>query len=173
MRKLALAAVLPLLLACASQPKLAGRYAIDASPALQSGRAAYDVRLIYEPLVAALGRRVTLIDSIEEADAVIVLRPGPAYGTLSYDIIRGRDLEQSRVTAAPALVRSDELQTVGERLERQRRVEYARGDRTIVVRREQMGRALPQAEVEDERRTRPLATANRIADQIVKDLAKL
>ena len=174
MRKFVLAASLPLLLlACASQPKLTGKYAIDADPALRSGRAAYDVNLIYQPLVAALGQRIQLIESIEDADAVIVLRPGPAHGTLSYDIVRGSDLALSRVTAAKALVRDGDLQTLGERLDRQRWTEYATGNHTIVVRREQIPRALPNAEVEAERRTRPLSTANRIADQIVRELARL
>lgn len=174
MRKFVLAASLPLLLlGCASQPKLTGKYAIDADPALRSGRAAYDLGLIYEPLVAALRERVQITGSIDEADAVIVLRPGPAYGTLSYDVVRRSELTHSRVTAAGALVRNEDIETLGERLERQRRYDYGHGDRTIVVKREQIGPALPNAELEQERRIRPLATANRIADQIAKDLSKL
>ncbi|HYC91157.1 MAG TPA: hypothetical protein VEO54_18200 [Thermoanaerobaculia bacterium] len=176
MRKLILAAFLPLLvLACASQPpkKLTGRYAIDADLALKSGRAAYDLALIHDPLVEALRRRIYLIGNVDEADAVIVLRPGPAHGTLTYDIIRGSDLAASRVTAAQTLVRHGDIQTLGEKLDRQRWNEYASGNRTIVVKREQIGRAIPNAELEDERKTRPLATANRIADQIVRDLARL
>lgn len=174
MRRFVLAASLPLLLlACASQPKLTGKYAIDASPALQSGRAAYDVGHIYEPLKAALGQRITLIDSIEEADAVIVLRPGPAHGTLSYDIVRGRNIAHSRVTPSQTLVRPGELQTLGERLEHQRSNEAVRENRTFIVQRQRVSSPLQHVEEEQERLTRPLSTANRIADQIVKDLAKL
>lgn len=153
--------------------KLTGKYAIDADPALRSGRAAYDVGHIYQPLVAALGQRIHLIESFEDADAVIVLRPGPAHGTLAYDIVRGKDLALSRVTASQTLVRQEDLETLGERLDRQRWNEYAAGNHTIVIRRDANPKAIPNAELEQERVTRPLSVANRIADQIVRELSKL
>jgi hypothetical protein len=119
MRKFAIAAVLPILLAaCASQPpkKLAGSYAVVLDPELDSRDALRGQPLLHQAVRASLTRRLELAPAVAEADTVIVLKPSRATDRLPYEIRRGDKVVLSSFATVP-LIRPGGQRTIGEQLE--------------------------------------------------------
>ena len=120
MRRLSLALlILPLALACASQPgKLSGTYAIVVDPSLRS-------RVLQESVATTLTQRLNIAASTADADAVIVLKRGRTDGDLAYEIRRGGEIIAAAEPTSTVQVRGDQ-RSIKEHLEAQRREEKAR-----------------------------------------------
>jgi hypothetical protein len=146
MRRFGMALVLPLLLlACSSTPKVTGRYAVEVDTSDQTrGWTESRVPAIQDAVKTALAERVTLVDAAAAADAVIVLRPGP-FNSISYDILRGKTVaERGR---AGAVYTSQQWQPYGP--------------------------SKADADTERNMRKQVAAAGQRVARQIIRDLAKL
>jgi hypothetical protein len=97
MRKLVIAAFLPLLLVgCASRPnQIRGDYAIVLDPALDPRESVGDLPTLHHLVRAALTKRLQIARTVADADAVILLKPGETPGQLVYEIRRGETLVAS------------------------------------------------------------------------------
>ncbi|HVE72098.1 MAG TPA: hypothetical protein VNI54_12080 [Thermoanaerobaculia bacterium] len=163
MRRISLALLLlPLALACASQPKkLAGKYAIVVEPWLESRQSARD-------LTAALTNRLNVAASPAEADAVILLKRGRTDADIAYEIRRGNESIVSTEPTSTVQVRGDQ-RSVKETLEWQRREEEARWG-VPVPKNQESFRPPTALESRSGYRSAQWKSAHRIAEMIVYDL---
>jgi hypothetical protein len=146
MRRFAVALVLPLLLvACTSTPRVTGRYAVEVDTSEQTrGWTESGIPAIQDAVKTALAERVALVDAAAAADAVIVLRPGP-FNSISYEILRGNSVAERG--SAGAVYTSQQWRPYGP---------------------SQAG-----AGAERDMRKQVTAAGQRVARQIIRDLARL
>jgi hypothetical protein len=167
MRRLSLALLLlPLALACASQPKkLKGSYAVVVDPSLSPAYA--------EALTTALDQRLDISATPAAADALIVLRRGTTDADIAYEILRDSRLVVSKEPTSTVQVRGSQ-RSIQETLEWERRQDDARfGTSTSNLRSQDSFRPATAFNPDIAAKSRERGKVRRVADMIAYDLRTL